>query len=116
MQLTNILLANTPVILQIVILALTIILIIISKSSKVNPKIVEDIIRKINNINLNVNENYATSDGNTKNKIASDMVNNKLTLKEKNIVEKLYGSVGNAVDFVYNNRTIFHKIKNLIKK
>jgi len=115
MQLTNILLANTPVILQIVILALTIILIIISKSSKVNPKIVEDIIRKINNINLNVNENYATSDGNTKNKIASDMVNNKLTLKEKNIVEKLYGSVGNAVDFVYNNRTIF-QIKNLIKK
>ncbi len=116
MDLTNILLANTPVILQIIILVLTILLIIVSKSSKVNPKIVEDIIKKINDINLNVNENYATSDGNTKNKIASDMVNNKLSPKEKSIVEKLYGSVGDAVDFVYNNRTIFHKIKNLIKK
>lgn len=115
MNLTALLLILLPVILQIVVIIL---MIIISKNPnlKINPAMLEDLYKKINDINLSVAKNYPDSDGPSKNKIACDMLLQKINKKEKSIIQKIFKSTSDAIDYVYNNRTLLFSIKDLLKK
>lgn len=112
---SQILMSNLNILLQIILL---IVVYFISKKLNipVDQKVYNDLIDKIHDNNMKVGDEYKDSDGATKLKISTDMLVNQISKKERNILEKIHGSLSKAVDFVYKNRTLFFKIKDLLKK
>jgi hypothetical protein len=104
-----------PFLLMIAFLLIIAVYTIITKKT-VDPKIIEDVLSKINELNLQVEKDNPETKGSVKEQLVCNMIKSKYSGKVIKFIEKQFGSVAGAVKKVFDTRTQINIVKDLLKR